>query len=282
MFCSHCGIKIEGNTLYCPHCGERIPSPEVPNSFPRWLRWLIGIALVGLLFSLYFFITNPEPQTAITDQLNALKKGQYTEAYYDSTSRDFQEATSLEKFKDVIHAFPYLTQVKELKILQEEVQNVVATLKVALTTEDNFQFVMEYQLVKDDGKWKILYFKLLKEQTAAPESHPEAALHEELKLEESEKLVQNFLNDIAHHNLQNAWQEYTTEAFKQAAPFEAFKQVIASYDILKNFKSIEGAYLQMASLQAELQSTKGKTGKVQFDLLREKGQLKIQQIRIFN
>lgn len=161
MFCSHCGIKVEGEPLFCPNCGERLPPRVAKSRLPLWLRGSGALVLILCLVAIYVYATRVDPLETVIEQLNALKTAQYTEAYYGSTSHDFQEATSLEKFKDVVHAFPYLTQVKDIKLEQEEVHDQFVLLKVALTSEDDHHFTMEYQLVQDDGKWKILFFKLL-------------------------------------------------------------------------------------------------------------------------
>lgn len=166
MFCNHCGIKVEGDPLFCPNCGEKLPLRQVKSRYPLWLRWLFGLAVIGLIISLFFFLTEPEPEKTVIDQLESLKNHGLTEAYYGYTSNEFQEATSLEKFKEVLRSFPYLMQVSQVKVLEQEIKDSLATLKLALTSEEGRSFTMEYQLIKDEGKWKILYFKLLKEPAA--------------------------------------------------------------------------------------------------------------------
>lgn len=161
MFCTHCGTKIESGMTACPHCGEPVHFPAKKSKFPLWLRLLLGLVLIGFVAAFFLFFTETDPAKTVENQLNALGQNQLTEAYYEFTSSEFQHATSLEKFKEYIQANPLLTKIKSYKILEVKEEGDVATLKAALTTDTNENFVVEYILTRDAEGWKIYGLKLI-------------------------------------------------------------------------------------------------------------------------
>lgn len=163
MFCSHCGFKVDSSQAICPQCGERLHADK--RKMPFWFKLLLGLALAALLLGLGLFIFEDKPEATVESQLNALGKNQLTEAYYGYTSNLFQEATSLEKFKELIRSFPMLSHVQKIEVLRAQEEGDSATLHLSLTPLEGTPFLMEYGLDHIDGSWKIVYFKLVETVT---------------------------------------------------------------------------------------------------------------------
>jgi hypothetical protein len=272
MFCHHCGIKVEGEHLYCPNCGERLPSRNDKKKWPLWLRLLGGVALIALVISFFFFLIEPDPKNTILDQLRALKSRQLTEAYYGFTTRDFQEATSLEKFKEVIRSFPYLSEVKSIEVLDKEEQDAVATLKVAVTTQKGASFVMEYQLAKDEGKWKIVYFKLMR----APQAFESAAI-------DREEVIRDLLKLLKTHEIKEAYASTTSEAFRETTSLEQFQAFVDSIPLLANYQSYFPQKMEAVGDKEKgvyiLKSDKEEK-RIEFSLAEENGAWKVLGIKL--
>lgn len=161
MFCSHCGTKIDGGHVFCPNCGEKLPLEKEKTSTPLWLKALFALPFIALItLFIYYYNDNP-PVSSVEDQLEALHDHKLTEAYYGYTTTSFQEATSLEKFKEKVKSAPVLTKIKKVEVIEEKVSDDLSELKVLATTDEGQTVTIEYQLSLVDGIWKILYFKLI-------------------------------------------------------------------------------------------------------------------------
>ncbi|MFN4173750.1 MAG: DUF4864 domain-containing protein, partial [Parachlamydiaceae bacterium] len=229
MYCKHCGSKVEGHHLFCPACGNRL-SEEPPKRFPGWIKVIFGLLILGALIALVTQLKKIDAEETIKEQLNALKAGKLTEAYYEYTSKEFQKATSLEKFKEVVKSFPLLSQVNSLSIDEKEHNEDQETIKVTLDSDDNQTFKMDYGLVKEDDAWKIVFFKLvegpkpIEEIASEPGNNPLETVEKQLEAIQADKI------DEAYSN-------YVTKDFKKATSLNAFKEFIEAHPILKDFSS---------------------------------------------
>jgi len=228
MYCKHCGSKVEGHHLFCPACGNRL-SEEPVKRFPGWLKGLIALLLVGALVGLFIQLKKNDAEETIKNQLNALKTGKLTEAYYQYTSKEFQKATSLEKFKEVIRSFPLLTQVSNLSIDEKDEEDDQESIKATLESDDNQSFKMDYGLVKEDGDWKIVFFKLAE----APHPMEEKQNSAENPLD----ILDGQLDALKANQVDSAYSDYVTKDFKKATSLSAFKEFVQSHPILSNFTS---------------------------------------------
>ena len=233
MYCKHCGASVEGHHSFCPTCGQKLS--EEPNRFlPGWIKALIALALLGAAFAGYLKYNQDDPKEAIVDQLNSLKSNQYTQAYYGYASKDFQKSTPLEQFKEVIHSYPPLSQVKEINVQDQAVEDDTAHYTLNLKTDDDQSFNMEYQLVKEDGSWKIVYFRLL-------ENKPSETEHE-LK-SSPQKFANNPMNpidtqlDLLRSGSYKEAYDLTHTEFKKITSFKAFEQFLNANPILTKFVS---------------------------------------------
>lgn len=229
MYCKHCGSKVEGHHLFCPACGNRL-SEEPAKRFPGWLKALFGLLILGALVALVVQFKKSDSEETIKSQLNALKTGKLTEAYYQYTSKEFQKATSLEKFKEVIRSFPLLTQVSSISIDEKEENDDQESLKATLDSDDNQTFKMDYGLVKEDGEWKIIFFKLAE----APHAIEEAPID---PANNPIDTIENQLESIKANKLDAAYNDYVTKDFKKSTSFNAFKEFVQAHPILSEFSS---------------------------------------------
>lgn len=132
-------------------------------SLKQFLMWIgIGVAslasLIGLIVWLAFYATSGLIDT-IHDQLAALKHGDINSAY-SYTSKDFQNATSLDQFKAFVNYYPSLKHNKSSSFYNRSIENGIGTVKGTLLSDDGAVTPVEYQLIKEDNKWKILFIKL--------------------------------------------------------------------------------------------------------------------------
>lgn len=160
MFCKNCAAPIDEKANYCSSCGHAQNTTGKSNAAPKWFKWLLGFVIAAGIAG-FFLAANAEDLTdAVYDQLKALKKNKITEAYYSFTSKEFQEATSLEQFKAFLTAYPILTQTKGIRFIDKINSENIGTLEAFLTNADNKEIKAQYRIIKEGDKWKILSISL--------------------------------------------------------------------------------------------------------------------------
>lgn len=116
-----------------------------------------GIFIV-IVILLALFFTQGIADTA-KSQLKALRDGDMIKAY-SYTSKDFRSSTSLENFQKFVDNYPSLKNNKDVSFSDRETSNGIGKLKGTLKSTDGGSTPIEYELVKENGEWKILSIKL--------------------------------------------------------------------------------------------------------------------------
>src|SRR5262245_5257111 len=117
---------------------------------------LIGVGLI------YFFISNlgKEELQMVNDQLGALRRNDIDRAY-SYCSLAFQKSTTRDDFLRMVEDYPVLKNAKDFTSMDRS-KNVggLTILKGTITGEDGSKLPAEYQLVRENDKWKIQSLKL--------------------------------------------------------------------------------------------------------------------------
>ncbi len=110
---------------------------------------LVVAAIVGIVFSLTAGVTG-----GADDFFKLVKSGDY-KAAYQSTSKEFQKATSEEQFNDFLNQ---TTMVKfdHAEWTSRSVQNNLGNVEGTVVTTDKAVVPVTMDLVNEDGKWKVL------------------------------------------------------------------------------------------------------------------------------
>ncbi|MBS4167736.1 DUF4864 domain-containing protein [Parachlamydia sp. AcF125] len=172
MFCTNCGALLEDNSRFCPACGKKadwqnpIQPPPLPKKSFSWKKGVLILACLALLFYAFLYEASKELTETVEKQLEALRTHQVTEAYYSFTSKEFQNTIGLEKFREFIQHYPSFYENKTVNFYESTFGNNLLTLKGVLISQDNRQLNVEYQLVDEEGTWKILSIKILESPPA--------------------------------------------------------------------------------------------------------------------
>lgn len=97
----------------------------------------------------------------IEGQLTALRAGDLSKAYYAYTSRDFQRTTPVQAFEKFVASNPSLKSNQVANFSNLSFKNDVGTFQGSLTSANQETTGVEYDLVYEDGKWRILSIQLL-------------------------------------------------------------------------------------------------------------------------
>ena len=120
---------------------------------------ICALVLVVLAIVISLFSNKPNPDTA-RDQLAAIATGDFTQAY-NLTSKSFQQHTSFDNFKAFIDNSPLLKQNKVVNFISRKMEGRTEYLKGVIQGSDGSIIMINYQLVKEDGLWKVQSISLL-------------------------------------------------------------------------------------------------------------------------
>lgn len=169
MYCKHCGIILESEANFCPTCGQNlldgIPNPpllqtEHKKYSPLWFKTLVCLVILGISGFTLTALLSEDLTDTVKEQLQMLQNGQITEAYYDFTSKKFQEATPLERFHEFVKKHPAFARNKSINFTERNVNNDIGVLSAVITTTDDKKIPVEYKLIKEGDKWKVLSIRL--------------------------------------------------------------------------------------------------------------------------
>lgn len=249
MLCPHCGAKVESSYHYCPICGASlqlassshkideespatIPSSTVKKKpMPFWFKLLGFLAVLALIGVTAGILFTESLVDVIDHQLKALHQHDIARAYYSYTSKDFQAATSFNQFRNFIEAYPVFLNNQSAHFTQRSIEHNIGTLKGHLTSQDHVNTPIEYKLIREDDKWKILSIRLLK-----PEN-----IHNAVDANQTESLIEVVkaqLKNIQDQKLIDAYQNYSSQEFKDATSEDAFQEFIKRYPILSYYHAI--------------------------------------------
>ena len=112
------------------------------------------LVYIILLMSLVFMLTGPMT-TTIREQLTALHANDVDKAY-TYMANETKASVSLDKFKNYISHYPAMTSYKSISIPERQTNNGTGSAKVTLVSNDGAKTTFEYNLIKENGVWKIL------------------------------------------------------------------------------------------------------------------------------
>ena len=103
-----------------------------------------------------------DDQRFVSHLLKVIREGKLQEAYDLSMSQDFKKVTSIEEFKKFIQVSPFFRPPWTAKMFERATLNDKAVLKVEFfSSGENSPEVVEFDLVKEEGKWKVVGIKVL-------------------------------------------------------------------------------------------------------------------------
>lgn len=232
ILCSKCGTEVDSKYKFCPICGAELasaeeakPAPVKKKSMPLWFKILLAITLIALIVVSAGLLFTETLVDVADKQLETLRKGEVEKAYQDYTSKSFRDATSLDEFKEFVNKYPILLQNQHVLFSQRAIKDHISILRGKLSTNDGLSTPIEYRLIKEDGKWKILSVRLLKVQS-----------QDSKKRKELIQLAKNQLKSIAEGNLPEAYSQFTSEEFRKSTSEENFSAFIKRYPILTDRK----------------------------------------------
>ncbi|CCB87683.1 putative uncharacterized protein [Parachlamydia acanthamoebae UV-7] len=285
MFCTNCGAPLSDNSQFCPSCGKKAnpqepgqipspPSPPLQKKF-RWKKWLSIFAILALLFFIFVYIASKELTETVEKQLEALRANKITEAYYSYTSKEFQNTTSLDKFREFIQHQPAFHENKTINFYESTFQDNILTLKGILISKDNQKLNIEYKLIDEDGFWKILSIELIDPHISNSSSEQQNQL---------QMLVKNQLAYLKAEDSHSAYTKTISKQFQKETPFDEFEKFVSTYPFVFNYEHIDFKDFVSSEERPQivviLHTPSGKYP-IEYELEKEHGQWKVWSMRFY-
>lgn len=133
------------------------PSPTNQGSVKKIILGILILIALGI-GSVMFMSRSDISSTAIK-QLALIKKGDI-QAAYDMTSKGFKEATTFDVFESYVNSNPIFNDYKKINFTENQKKDDTGYLKGIIEGAGGGQMSAEYQLIREDGTWKILAIRL--------------------------------------------------------------------------------------------------------------------------
>jgi hypothetical protein len=110
--------------------------------------------------------TSSQLMPVIDGLLSAVREGNIEKAYQDYTAEDFRKVTSLDQFRQFISKYKVLAKNKTFQFHSLYFEDHIGTFQGALVSVEGEELQTEFDLVLENGKWKILGVQLFKPESA--------------------------------------------------------------------------------------------------------------------
>lgn len=229
-----------------------------------------AILLFMLLIYFWAYAYQDKEQTVIERQLDAIQSNRLTEAYYAFTTKEFQSATSLEDFKEFLINFPLFTSDASVKF---EKGDTAGQVRVHFKKEEEEMNVL-FTLSKDDKDWHVFRIEVV------PESLPD--FDSSLFL----GIIKGFTEAIKAGKLDQAYEEFTSDPFKETTSFENFERFVKESPVLQGYEKVKYGKLvfnnNRGTYDVLMIDKNGDLYELKYDLTLDGKQWKIVQIQISN
>ncbi len=243
----------------------------------RWKIWSMRLNLPTEAISRE---ASPSEVEDLSDPVEAilahLRAGDFTRAYYEYGSKEFQSATSLDAFREFIKAYPALTEHKTVSFETPSLHEDAATV-VAMLTSSNGTTPVEYQLIRSGKNWKIWSMQILSKSTS-PGHAPTFSTSDLINTIEAQ------LTALRANDVSKAYYAYTSKDFQRSTSASAFERFVQSHAILNSNQQANFSNLSfkndVGTFQGTLVSTDQQTGRIEYDLIFEDGRWRILSIQL--
>lgn len=117
---------------------------------------IVAGVLLSLVIVIYFamFLFSSDVKKTINNQLAAIRAEDAVLAY-SYTTKSFQEITSLESFTKFINTYSGLRNNKSISYKERKTKDNIVYVKAILISRGGSETPIRYQLIKENGHWKI-------------------------------------------------------------------------------------------------------------------------------
>lgn len=251
---------------------------------PRWFKIILSIFAAIILFIALLLIFSKDVTDTVSDQLKSIRENRITEAYYNYASKAFQEATSLDQFRNFVEAFPSLSHNKSVLFVDRNVEGNQGTLDAILTSQEGIDSKASYHFIKEGDKWKILGITI-QDQSESNQPLSQEQGSEEFNPQPLYAVIQDQIKSIVKGDLTHAYHQYTSESFQKATSYKEFVAFLKNQKGFSKNKKVDFGHLtfdnNIAQILVYLVSNEMRS-RVEYHLIFEDDNWKIAHIRVIS
>lgn len=291
MLCKQCGFDLSNQANFCSSCGKKIDVAMVQDTFPqkqlvKWLKIFLFLILASAAFMILFILFSKDMTDTVKDQLKAIKQGKIEDAYYDFTSKSFQNATSLERFYHFMADHSDFSQSRSIRFINRSRDNDQGFLHALILKESGEETPVLYRFFKERDKWLIESISLDNPEEPSSKTHKNKNQEEVFDSSPLKTVIKDQLHQIQEHNLIKAYNDYTSADFKNTTPFKEFETFVNQAPAFNANNGIELGNLSfdnnIATITGLTTTVDSKEYAVEYDLVQEEGNWKIVHVEILN
>ncbi len=134
---------------------------------------MLWVALFFTAIALFLDYTSLSLVTVVNSQLTALRNGKIEQAY-SYTTQSYQKNNSIDVFKNFVYTYPVLLNSANASFPERQIMGNNGYIRGFLSGKDGAQTPIAYQLIKEDGQWKIVNINIAITQpnSTAPPQQP--------------------------------------------------------------------------------------------------------------
>ncbi len=164
-------------------------------------------------------------KAVVQSQLKALSERDIFDAYYNYTSKEFQEATSFSVFQQFMERFSIFSSYQEIDfrtfIKGYPLSSFIITLNNSFGS-----MVVEYAIGLEGDQWKIWGIHLL-----------ERSDQDKLKNKSPKEMIQAQINAIRNHDLISAYYDFSSIDFQKTTSFRNFEKFVKEQQVMYHNRS---------------------------------------------
>lgn len=229
MNCKRCNTAVQENFRFCPMCGQNLKNK--PSKLVVWSKYIAGLCVISALIWIWVVNSSDNFLEAIEGQLADLRANRITEAYFEFSSQDFQNNVPLVAFREIVKAYPALARNNGLKLAESSLKDNIAKVKALLTTADNNNTGVEYELIKENNKWKISNMLLDAPNVGAGRAAPAPSIEWLVPIDLQ-------LRYFRSKDIESAYKDTSSKEFKAATTLEQYTQFVNKYPIFFSHNDI--------------------------------------------
>lgn len=259
--------------------GEPLPVEYILNyEGGLWKIWSMNILSPDAELSEEVTEAMVKPIDQFLDQL---KSGKTKDAYNDTSSK-FQEISSFQQFANFMKMFPIFSE-SEFTVVRSRMDEEFGEIRVRLSS-DSEEAVVDYIVSNEGGEWKLMGIQLI--ETAAPLESVAKVKENSFDYSFLTEIINRQLNEIKVNDLYSAYENYTSDEFRDSTAFESFAKFVDQNVIFSKNSSMEFLDLSFdnntATLRVNLTADNNDRSEVEYDLIKEGDEWKILGIKILN
>ena len=98
--------------------------------------------------------------TPVKQHIEALHMGNLQRAYKETTAEAFQSSTPFSEFETFIKSFPIFNSYEKVDYYKLSFNNNLGMYQVKLIGKEGESYELQYDLIKENGRWKILQIQI--------------------------------------------------------------------------------------------------------------------------